>query len=297
VSREFGRVKPDRVSRSGRRSVMSRPRKLGIIGSGAMAEALLRGWLGAGKFRRRDVLASDVAKARRDLFATDLRVSVTGDNREVARHADLLLLAVKPQVLESACRSIAAEIGSETLVVCIAAGVTLSTLESIFGADKAIVRVMPSILHTVQAGVAALCGNRAATRAEIRFVVGLFRSIGIAEEVEERLMDAVTGLSGSGPAFVFVFLEAMSDGGVAAGLPRALATAFAAQTALGAAKWVLEGRRPGELKELVTSPGGTTIAGLRAAEEMGLRSATIEAVVAAARRSQELGRASGEGDD
>jgi len=276
---------------------MSQPEKLGIVGSGAMAEALLRGWLSAGKFRRRDVLASDVAKVRRDRFATDLKVSVTGDNREVARHADLLLIAVKPQALKQACGPIAGHVGTDTLVVSIAAGVTISALESIYGSDKAIVRVMPSILHTVQTGVAALCGNWAASRAQVRFVLDLFDSIGIAEEVEERLMDAVTGLSGSGPAFVFVFLEAMSDGGVAAGLPRALATQFAAQTALGAAKWVLEDRRPGELKELVTSPGGTTIAGLRAAEAAGLRSAVMEAVVAAAKRSEELGRPRGQGDD
>jgi pyrroline-5-carboxylate reductase len=269
---------------------MAHPRKLGVVGSGAMAEALLRGWLSAGKFRRPNVLASDVARARRDWFAADLKVAVTRDNRQVARHADLLLVAVKPQVLESACRPIAVEVGAKALIVSIAAGVTISTLESIFGADKAIVRVMPSILHTVQAGVAALCGNPAATRGQVRFVLDLFRSIGVAEEVEEKLMDAVTGLSGSGPAFAFVFLEAMSDGGVAAGLPRELATPFAAQTALGAAEWVLKGRRPGELKELVTSPGGTTITGLRAAEAGGLRSSVIEAVVAAAKRSEELGR-------
>ncbi len=276
---------------------MAKPRKLGIVGSGAMAEALVRGWLSAGKFRRANVLASDVAKARRDVFATDLKIAVTPDNRQVARHADLLLLAVKPQVLARVCRPLAADIAPDTLTVSIAAGVTISTLESIFGADKSVVRVMPSIVHTVQAGVAALCGNRAATRGQVRFVLDLFRSIGVAEEVEERLMDAVTGLSGSGPAFVFAFLEAMSDGGVAAGLPRPLATRFAAQTALGAAKWVLEGRRPGELKELVTSPGGTTIAGLRAAEAGGLRSSVIEAVVAAAERSAELGRPSGQRGD
>lgn len=274
---------------------MAKPRKLGIIGAGAMAEALLRGWLSAGKFRRKNVLASDIAKARRDLFATGLKVAVTPGNHEVARHADLLLVAVKPQVLERVCRPLAEQTDPDTLVVSIAAGVTIATLESAFGADTAIVRVMPSIVHTVQAGVAALCGNQAATRAQVRFVLDLFRSIGVAEEVEERLMDAVTGLSGSGPAFVFAFLEAMSDGGVAAGLPRALATRFAAQTALGAAQWVLEGRRPGELKELVTSPGGTTIAGLRAAEAGGLRSAVIEAVVAAAERSEELGRAGRQG--
>jgi len=274
---------------------MAAHERLGVIGSGRMAEALLRGWLSARKFAREQVLASDVEAKRRDWFASKLRVGVTEDNRAAARHGDVVLLAVKPQVLEAVCRPVAEEVRDGALILSIAAGVRLEKLEAIFGADRPIIRIMPSILHTVRAGVAAMCGNATVPTAELEYALELFRALGVAEAVDERLMDAVTGLSGSGPAFVFVFLEALADGGVAAGLPRPLATQFAAQTALGAAKWVLAGQHPAELKDLVTSPGGTTIAGLRAAEAGGLRSAAIEAVVAAARRSEELGRPKGEG--
>ncbi|MBM3477280.1 MAG: pyrroline-5-carboxylate reductase [Armatimonadetes bacterium] len=266
--------------------------KLGIIGSGKMAEALLRGWLRARRFAREDVVASDAEADRRKLFAEKLRVGATVDNDAVARHAEVLLIAVKPQVLERACRPVAEEVRQNALILSIAAGVRLGKLEAIFGTERAIVRVMPNILHTVGEGVAALCANGAATQEQLDYTLDLFRALGVAERVEERLMDAVTGLSGSGPAFVFLFLEALIDGAVAAGLPRDLALPFAAQTTLGAAKWVRQGKYPAELKDLVTSPGGTTIAGLRAAEAGGLRSAVMEAVIAAARRSEELGRPS-----
>jgi pyrroline-5-carboxylate reductase len=255
-----------------------------------MAEALLRGWLDTGMFAAESIVASDPSRARRDVLADELNVQVSADNADAIASVDALMVAVKPQVLEAVCAPIAAGVADGTLIISIAAGVTLEKLESIFGAGRPIVRVMPNILHSVQDGVAALCSNDAVTDELMAFALELFRSIGVAEEVEERLMDAVTGLSGSGPAFVFVFLEALSDGAVAAGLPRALATPFAAQTVLGAAKWVLAGKRPGELKELVTSPGGTTIEGLRVAEANGLRIATMEAVLAAARKSAELGK-------
>jgi pyrroline-5-carboxylate reductase len=269
---------------------MTAPAKLGVIGSGQMAEALLRGWLSARKFARAGVLASDVAANRRKVFAEKLKVGATDDNGAVAQHAEVLLIAVKPQVLEGVCRPLAGEVRASALIVSIAAGVRLEKLEAVFGADRSIVRVMPNILHTVREGVAALCASGAVAPGQLDYALDLFRALGLAEPVEERLMDAVTGLSGSGPAFVALFLEALADGAVAAGLPRSLALPFAAQTALGAAKWVREGKHPAELKDLVTSPGGTTAAGLRAAEAGGLRSAVMEAVIAAARRSEELGR-------
>ncbi|MGQ9732349.1 MAG: pyrroline-5-carboxylate reductase [Candidatus Zipacnadales bacterium] len=263
--------------------------RLGVVGAGRMAKALVKGWLATGKFLPEQVLASDIAAERRHVFETELSVKVTADNHAVARYADVLLIAVKPQVLASVCRPLHEDLAQEALVISIAAGVKLATLEGLFGANRAIVRVMPSILHEVSSGVAGLCGNSAVSAADLEFVLDLFRAIGVAESLSEGLLDAVTGLGGSGPAFVFVFLEALSDGGVAMGLPREVATRFAAQTVLGAAYWVLQGERPGALKELVTSPAGTTIAGLRAAEARGLRSAVMEAVIAAAQRSEELG--------
>lgn len=252
----------------------------------------MRGWLQARQFSREDVLASDIDPSRRRLFAEKLKVGVTDDNAAVARHAELLLIAVKPQVIELVCRPLVQECAPDAMVVSIAAGIRLEQLQAIFGDNRSIVRVMPNILHSVHSGVAAICGNEVATAEQLGNTLELFRAVGIAELVPEHLMDAVTGLSGSGPAFAFVFIEALADGGVAAGLPRPQALRFAAQTVLGAAKWVLAGEHPAALKDLVTSPAGTTIAGLRAAEANGLRSAAIEAVIAAARRSEELGRPS-----
>jgi len=274
---------------------MGAPAKLGVIGSGKMAEALLRGWFAAGKLSPESVVAADPDPARRELFGRALGVRVTANGAEAARDAEALLIAVKPQDLTEACWPVAEATPRETLVISIAAGVTLSELEAIFGAERPLVRVMPNIAHMVQEGAAGLCGNAVCSEEQIEWVLELFGSIGLAEKVDEKLMDAVTGLSGSGPAFVAVFLEALADGGVAVGLPRPLATALAAQTALGTAKWVLQGLRPGELKELVASPGGTTIEGLRAVEAGGLRRAAIEAVIAAAERSRELGESKPKG--
>jgi pyrroline-5-carboxylate reductase len=241
---------------------------------------------------REDVLAADPDPERRAVFERKLKIATTADNRAVARHAETLLLAVKPQVLDGVCRSFAGDLTEPTLVLSIAAGVRLDRLQGLLGDSRPIIRVMPNILHTVRAGVAALCANAPVSEEQLKAAVALFRSIGVAEVVEEKLMDAVTGLSGSGPAFVFVFIEALADGAVAAGLPRSLALPFAAQTVLGSARWVLDpdAPHPAALRDLVTSPGGTTIAGLRAAEAGGLRSAAMEAVIAAARRSEELGR-------
>jgi pyrroline-5-carboxylate reductase len=268
---------------------MGAPAKLGVIGSGKMAEALLRGWFAAGKLTPHSVVAADPDRARRELFEADLGVGVTADSAKAARGAEALLIAVKPQDLTEACRPVAEAAPKKTLVISIAAGVTLAELEALLGAGRPIVRVMPNIAHTVQEGAAGLCGNAMCSAEQMEWVLELFGSIGLAQKVDEELMDAVTGLSGSGPAFVAVFLEALADGGVAAGLPRSLAMALAAQTALGTAKCVLQGHRPGELKELVASPGGTTIAGLRAVEAGGLRSAVMEAIIAATEQSRELG--------
>ena len=262
--------------------------ELGVIGAGAMGSALLRAFVRSEALAASSVVVADVRPGPLKALAEETGVRATADNAEVTASAQTILLAVKPQVLEAVLAPLT--FTPQQLVISIAAGVTLARLEALTGPSQPLVRVMPNILATVGEAASAYVGNDCATPEHLALVHRLLSSVGTAVAVEEKLMDAVTGLSGSGPAFVATFLEALIDGGVAAGLPRAEASKLAAQTVLGAGRWLLEtGGSPANLKDLVTSPGGTTIAGLRALEKSGLRSATIEAVVAAAQRSRELG--------
>ncbi|MBX7106104.1 MAG: pyrroline-5-carboxylate reductase [Gemmataceae bacterium] len=264
--------------------------RFGFIGAGKMATALARGWVAAGLARPGACIASDPMTGIRDQFAAASGARVVADNLQVVGESDTVVLAVKPQSLPEVLAEIRPAIGAGHLVISIAAGVTLGRLESLLGPGRRLVRVMPNTACQVQAGAAAYAGNNAATPADLALTDRLFNTGGIAFSVPEKLLDAVTGLSGSGPAFVFAVIEAMSDGGVLAGLPRDIATRLAAQTVLGAARMALEtGLHPGELKDLVTSPGGTTIAGMHALERAGVRAGLIDAVAAAARRSEELG--------
>jgi pyrroline-5-carboxylate reductase len=268
--------------------------RFGFIGAGKMATALARGWISAGLARAGTCIASDPVPGIREQFATATGARVVVDNLQVVAESDVIILAVKPQSLPEVLAEIRPAIAAEQLVVSIAAGVTLARLESLLGPGRRLVRVMPNTACQVQAGAAAYSGNNTATPADLALTDRLFNTGGIAFSVPEKLLDAVTGLSGSGPAFVFAVIEAMSDGGVLAGLPRDVATRLAAQTVFGAARMALEtGLHTGELKDLVTSPGGTTIAGIQALERAGVRSGLIDAVAAAARRSEELGREAG----
>ncbi len=216
-------------------------------------------------------------------------VEALAGNVEVARIADVLFLAVKPQQMPNVIAELKGKIGPEKLVVSIAAGVPLAALEAGLGANVRLVRVMPNTPCLVGLGASAYClGNKAAV-ADGQLVQELLSAVGFAVALEEKHLDAVTGLSGSGPAFVYVMIEALSDGGVRMGLPRAAATALAAQTVLGAAKMVrASGEHPGALKDRVASPGGTTIAGLQVLEQAGLRGTLMAAVEAATRRAAEL---------
>jgi len=268
--------------------------KLGVLGCGAMAEALVGGWLAQGLFEAAQVLGSDPVPERREAFVR-LGARVTEENGTVASHADLLLVAVKPQHLAAALRSAQPGLRPDALVLSIAAGVTTQQLEEIVGAAQPVVRAMPSILHQVGQGTAGICGGVAAATDQVEQVAGLFRAVGVALVVEERLMDAITALAGSGPAFMAAFIEALADGAVHAGLPRGTARQLAAQVAAGTGAWLrASAASPAELKDLVSSPGGTTIAGLRALETGGLRSAAMEAVIAAAERSRQLAGPSSE---
>ncbi len=267
------------------------PPAVGFLGAGQMATALARGWAAAGETDPARCLASDVHPPARAAFAAATGVPATPDNLAVVRGARVLVLAVKPQTLPALAAEVRPHLTADHLVVSIAAGVTLATLAGWFGGATRLVRVMPNTPCLVGVCAAGVAPGPTATPADAEVVMRLFAAVGRAVVVPESLLDAVTGVSGSGPAFVYMLIEAMADGGVRAGLSRPVALELAAQTALGAAKMVLEtGTHPATLKDAVASPGGTTIAGIYALERGGFRAAVLDAVAAAAGRAAELGR-------
>lgn len=264
--------------------------QIGMIGAGQMATALARGLLGAGLVAAERLRASDPSAEARRQFAEATGAETTEDNQEVARWADVVFLAVKPQQMPAVLAELNGRLGAEKLAISIAAGMGLKKLSAGLGAEVRLVRVMPNTPCLVGQGASAYCLGQNATEEDARLVEQLLGAAGLVCRVDEKLMDAVTGLSGSGPAFVYLMIEALSDGGVRMGLPRSVATALAAQTVLGAAQMVLKtGQHPAVLKDRVASPGGTTIAGLKALEQGALRGTLMAAVEAAARRSAELG--------
>ena len=265
--------------------------RIGFLGAGKMATALARGWLAAGLITSDRAVASDPVPEARQAFHAETELSATDNNREVVAASDLLVLAVKPQSMEALLAEIRPVVSPRHLVVSIAAGVTLRQLAIGLGADRRLVRVMPNTPCLVGASASGYAPGEAATAEDLVLVDRLLNAVGRAFRLPEHLLDAVTGLSGSGPAFVYMIIEALSDGGVRMGLPRDVATVLAAQTVFGAAKMVLETNlHPGVLKDMVTSPGGTTIAGLHAMESGGIRACLMNAVQAAANRSAELGK-------
>ncbi len=264
--------------------------RIGFIGAGQMATALAQGLVRAGLASAGQLVASDPLLEARARFEQATGARVTADNVEVVASSDVLFLAVKPQQMSGVLRQLRGHISPHTLVVSIAAGIRLAVLAEALGAGVRLVRVMPNTPCLVARGACAYCLGQHATPDDGRLVQQMLEAVGIAFQVEEKLLDAVTGLSGSGPAFVYVMIEALSDGGVRMGLPRSMATALAAQTVRGAAEMVLlGGEHPAVLKDRVASPGGTTIAGLQALEAGAVRAALMAAVEAATRRSVELG--------
>ncbi len=265
-------------------------KKIAFLGSGNMAEALVKGLLAAGTAAPDEIVCAEPRAERREELQTRHGVAVTASNLAAVKQADILLLSVKPQVMDALLDEIAPAMDARKLVVSIAAGVPISAIARKLGPTARIVRTMPNTPALVGAGATALARGPHATDADLGQAVALFEAVGTTVVVEEHLLDAVTGLSGSGPAFIFLAIEALADGGVKMGLPRHVAMALAAQTVVGAGQLVLEtGDHPGKLKDQVTSPGGTTIAGVHALEAAGFRAALMAAVEAAAKRSRELG--------
>jgi len=270
---------------------MSTKLTIGFLGAGKMATALARGFVRAGLVTPGQVTASDPSAAARAAFAKEVGAKTTVSNAEVVKFAAVLVLAVKPDQVGGLLAEIRDHLTAKHCLISIAAGVTLARLEAGLGAGARLIRVMPNTPALVGASATAFALGKAARPADGELAQKLFSAVGVAFQVKEALLDAVTGLSGSGPAYAYLFIEGMSDGGVAAGLPRDIATRLAAQTVLGSARMVLEtGLHPGVLKDMVTSPGGTTIEGLHELEKGKLRGTVISAVRAAAEKSKKLGQ-------
>jgi len=269
---------------------MSTTLTLGFLGAGKMATALAKGFIQAGLVSAKRTLASDLSKTARASFSREVGAQTTPSNRAVARFARVLVLAVKPDQGAAVLDDIRDQFTSQHLLISIAAGIPLAKLEAGLGAGARLIRVMPNTPALVGSSATAFALGKAARPADGALAQKLFSAVGIALQVKESLLDAVTGLSGSGPAYGYLFIEGLSDGGVAAGLPRDIATRLAAQTVLGSARMVLEtGLHPGALKDMVTSPGGTTIEGLHELEKGKLRGTLISAVRAASEKSRKLG--------
>jgi pyrroline-5-carboxylate reductase len=265
--------------------------RIGFLGAGKMASALAKGIVKAGVARPEDLIASDVMDAARAAFAKEVGCRVAASNVEVAEGADVLIIAVKPDQVEDVLRELAGKLSARHLILSIAAGVTIARLAGALKTAARVIRVMPNTPALVGASASAFALGGSATSDDAALAQRIFSAVGVAFQVKESLLDAVTGLSGSGPAYAYAIIEALSDGGVAAGLPRDIATKLAAQTMLGAAKMVLEtGQHPGALKDMVTSPGGTTIEGLHELEKGRLRGTLMNAVRAAAEKSKKLGQ-------
>lgn len=264
--------------------------RLAFVGGGQIAEALIAGALSGGVYEADHIYAADPDTRRVDHLKQKYGVLAGTSNRDAVIHGSLVVLAVKPQMLDAVLREIGGDL-VEKLVVSVVAGASIRRVVDTCSRPVRVVRAMPNTPALVQEGMTALAFGPDVKQEEMARVRGLFESVGRVVPVEERLMDAVTGLSGSGPAYVFLAIEALADGGVKMGLPRETACLLAAQTVLGAARMVLQtGQHPARLKDQVASPGGTTIAGLHQLEQGGLRATLIDAIEAAAKRSQELGR-------
>lgn len=253
--------------------------KLGFIGTGNMASAIMGGIIKNQIIPANEIIGADVMEAGRKRVNEQFGIQVTADNHEVVKNSDVVILSVKPQFYAEVISEIKEDVREDQIIITIAPGKTLAWLKEQFGKNVKIVRTMPNTPALVGEGMTAACPNEFMTEEEITYVRTLLESFGRVEIIPERLMDVVVSVSGSSPAYVFMFIEAMADAAVSGGMPRAQAYQFAAQAVLGSAKMVLEtGKHPGELKDMVCSPAGTTIEAVRVLEEKGFRSSVIEAM-------------------
>lgn len=263
--------------------------KIGFIGLGNMASAIIGGILKKGLVEAADICGADKAAVMCEKAQEQFGLEVCADNPAVAAKADVLFLAVKPLFLQSVLEEISSSLKENTVIVSIVAGKSIAFLEKYLGSNQKIVRGMPNTPALVNEGCTGVCANEKVNAEEMKQVLTLLNAFGVAQEVPERLMDAVVGVSGSAPAYVFMFIEAMADAAVLAGMPRQQAYEFAAQAVLGSAKMVLEtGKHPGELKDMVCSPGGTTIEAVKVLEEKGFRAAVMDAMEACIEKSKNL---------
>jgi pyrroline-5-carboxylate reductase len=264
---------------------------IGFIGGGNMGEALIRGLLASALFPADRISVYDVSSSRIEYLIKEYGVRTSRNMAELAAPSGILVLAIKPQTMSAVLNELRSHVSHRPLVISIAAGIPLSMLEGYLPEGIATVRVMPNTPALVLKGASALSRGKTVTSEQMEMSLALFRAVGKAVEVEEKWMDTVTGLSGSSPAFVLLMIEALIDSGVLMGLPRHLSRELAVQTVLGTALMLDQtGRHPAELREMITSPGGTTIHGLKVLEAKAVRGALMEAVEAATRRSEELGK-------
>ena len=269
-------------------------KKVGFVGAGNMGEALIKGLLAASLVPAEAIYATDVRLERLKELDRQYGIQIAAGNTDLVRHADVVIMAVKPQIMEAVLKEIAHAVTRRKLVISIAAGVSTAKIRAALGKDARLIRVMPNTPALVLEGMTAIAKAEGLEPGDLDIAGEIFSAVGRVVVLDEELLDAVTGLSGSGPAYVAVVIESLADGGVKMGLDRITAMTLATQTVLGAAKLLLEtGLHPGALKDMVSSPGGTSIAGIAALEEGGIRTTFIKAVERATQRSRELGRGSG----
>ncbi len=269
---------------------MLKGKKVGILGIGNMGEALLRGLLEGHVCTPEQLICSDVRLERMAAIRERYGVRGTPNNSQVTRESEILIFAVKPQIMKPVLEEVSKELDLSKLIISIAAGISLESIESGSGKDLRLIRVMPNICVSVREGMSAIASGKHVREHDLQIAKTIFDSVGKSLFVEEVLLDAVTGLSGSGPAYIFLIVDALADAGVKQGLSRSDALIMASQTLLGAAKMLIEtAEHPGKLKDSVTSPGGTAIAGLHTLESGGLRTTLINAVEVATQRSKTLG--------